>query len=251
MSIAALIQNEIDKRKSKNPQFSLRSFAKLIGVSPGLVSLVVNGKQPLSKKVAAKILNNIALHPADEQDIQRIARSTRTGNPTRQSWSIIAEDEFDLIANWYHYAILGLAGIANNSSNPLWISKKLRISVPEARSAFNRLLRMGLIESDGDHFFQTGTPLTTSTDVPSEAIRRYHRQNLARAEIALDHVDVSKRNFSSATFALNSDDYESICKSIEKLRRRIVESSRKAKPRSANEVYTLAIQFFPAIGLHK
>ncbi len=56
-----ILKNELARRIEQNPQYSLNSFARTLGVSPATLSLVLNNKQPLSLKNANKILKVIEL----------------------------------------------------------------------------------------------------------------------------------------------------------------------------------------------
>lgn len=52
-------------RKEKNPRYSLRAFARSLGVSSGQLSEILSGKRPLSHKLARRI--SIALALTEEE----------------------------------------------------------------------------------------------------------------------------------------------------------------------------------------
>ncbi len=52
-------------RKERNPSYSMRAFARDLKVSQAYISLLWNGKRPLSKKVANRMLENLKM-PDDE-----------------------------------------------------------------------------------------------------------------------------------------------------------------------------------------
>ncbi len=54
-----------DERKEKNPRYSLRAFARSLGVSSGQLSEILSGKRPLSHKLARRI--SIAMTLTDGQ----------------------------------------------------------------------------------------------------------------------------------------------------------------------------------------
>ena len=60
-----LLRNEFNFRKEKNQQYSLRSFAKDLGISPALVSLVLNKKKELSPKVLSAIRSRLEIKSVD------------------------------------------------------------------------------------------------------------------------------------------------------------------------------------------
>src|SRR4051794_29725601 len=74
-----LLQNELTRRCAKNPRYSLRAFAKALGMSHTVLSLVLSGKRPLSRKAALQVASALELAPAERQRLleYREARTLR------------------------------------------------------------------------------------------------------------------------------------------------------------------------------
>ena len=56
-----LLQEELEKRVSKNNRYSLRSFANALGIDPGTLSRILAGKRALSFKTAITLIQNLSL----------------------------------------------------------------------------------------------------------------------------------------------------------------------------------------------
>lgn len=56
-------------RKDKNPRYSLRAFARSLGVSSGQLSEILSGKRPLSHKLARRIAIALALTEEESQKL--------------------------------------------------------------------------------------------------------------------------------------------------------------------------------------
>ena len=56
-----LLKKELDSRKSRNPNYSLRSFARSLDVSPSRLSEILSG-QRMSLKMANKIATKLKLN---------------------------------------------------------------------------------------------------------------------------------------------------------------------------------------------
>ena len=56
-----VLKTELAKRKALSPKYSLRDFAKDIGISPSLLSYVLSGKKGLSRKSAQKVATALTL----------------------------------------------------------------------------------------------------------------------------------------------------------------------------------------------
>lgn len=57
------------ERKEKNPRYSLRAFARSLGVSSGQLSEILSGKRPLSHKLARRISTSMSLGEAESKNL--------------------------------------------------------------------------------------------------------------------------------------------------------------------------------------
>jgi cyanate lyase len=64
MNAVDILKNIFQERINKNPKYSLRAFARDIGLSPSLLSMVMSGQRQLTAKQAAKI--SLKLKLSDE-----------------------------------------------------------------------------------------------------------------------------------------------------------------------------------------
>ena len=60
-----LVKKELNSRKNRNPNYSLRSFARSLDVSPSRLSEILSG-QRMSKKMANKFANQLGLMEEDK-----------------------------------------------------------------------------------------------------------------------------------------------------------------------------------------
>jgi transcriptional regulator with XRE-family HTH domain len=232
---------EFEKRRRKNPKFSLRAFAKCLGVSPSHLSHILSGKRIVKAPVAirlAKVLDLTAIETIGLlQDDSHNAVDT-----IPEQVQTLGLDEFGLIASWHYYAILGLANLNGNVATADWIARKLQIPNEVAKRCFEDLLRLGYIHKVGHQFEQATEFLRTPPDVPSQMARRYFKQNLQLAAQKIDLVDVDKREYNSMSLPINPRKIAVAKKMI----RSFTESFTREMSKGKNtEVYNLCIQFFP------
>ncbi|QDK45842.1 hypothetical protein DOM22_12115 [Bdellovibrio sp. ZAP7] len=240
-----ILSSELLTRKQSNPRFSLRAFAKQLDLSASHLSSLIIGKRNLTPQQAHKLLNKLELSPADKSLFLSSAFPHILETPTAQErqTQLIADDKFTFLADWYHFAILSLGDISLNKATPAWVSERLGISELQARDALNRLQRLDLIsiKSDGS-FKQTGNPLTTTDDIPSGAIKAYHRSVIDLAKTKLDTVPVEEREYGAITLAINPAKIGKAKKMIRDFQNQLCEELEVGKKKS---VYTLSVQFFP------
>lgn len=60
------LQRQLQMRQTASPGYSLRSFARSLGLSPATLCQVMSGKRPISRKVALRIADGCNLN-ADER----------------------------------------------------------------------------------------------------------------------------------------------------------------------------------------
>ena len=242
------LHHEYCKRRSVNDRYSLRSFAKTLSLSPGLLSGILSRKRPLSQKLGLRIAARLDYGPELRKEfLQRIQKNNietlKAALPTaaERNFVAIADDSFDLISEWYHNAILSLIETASFQSDPHWIAAKLGISIIEARDAIARLIRVGLVE-DHNGVLAGSRHTTTTHNVPSEAIRKSHRQHMQMAAESLDLVDVSERDITCITMSTDASKIAGAKEMIRHFRR---ELATYLEDGTCHEVYCLNVQLFP------
>lgn len=240
------LQVELDRRKETNPLFSLRAFARNLGISPAQLSQIISGKRPLTITTAKTIAKALKLSPIESDFFWEAVnpdfvdkKKTRLSDEKRKR---LKEDEFRLICDWEHFAILSLSEIEDNSSDARWIARRLNIPLNSAADARDRLHRLGLIEVKNSQFKQVSAPLTTTNDIKSESIQRSHYQNLTLAQEKLESVEVSKREYTTVTMATTPKKLKEAKTLIREFKRKLTEFLEDG---DKTDVYTLAIQLFP------
>ncbi len=234
---------EFSKRRERNENFSLRSFAKWLGVSPGQLSQMMAGKRTVTFKTMKKIGDRLGLSPSEKKSMFAAILKGRNllDSPQERKVLKLQDDQFRVIADWYHLAILSLTRLEGAKADPRWISRRLGISQEQASLGLQRLERLGIIQTK-PKFQQTSDPIEAVSDVPSEAIRKYHKQNLNLAIEKIDLVAVHLRQFQSISFPTNPKKIGALKKLIDDFLEQAIESVEQEK---GTEVYNLNVQLFP------
>ena len=249
-----ILREELEARCERNPRYSLRSFARDLGVGPARLSDVLNGRYGLSREAA--LLMGTRLGWSDSESSQFCdlveseharARKSRTIAKKRvdahqQNYSQLTADAFQVVSDWYHYAILELASVVDFQSDPKWIAARLGISEHIVISAIERLKRLELLEVVRGKLRATDAVTASPDGIPSEAIKKFHRQILEKALSAIHLQTVDERDFSSMVLSIDKAQLPRAKKEIKKFRRHF--DSLFLKTKKKDEVYCLGIQFF-------
>ena len=238
-----LLLQELAKRQTRNSAYSLRAFARDLSLGVTTLSDVLADKRNLSKTSLAQVMKCLSVSPLERDSLWSEHKHISQRNQDVEERLLIDEDTFRLIADWHYLAILNIAKIKNNrATQPVWIAKRLGIKEAEATEALERLFRLGLVVRKKQELIRTVKPLTTTSDIPSAAIRKHHSQNLRLAEHSLHHDSVLDREIGSVTMAVNTKNLPLAKKLLLNTRKKIASLLEQGQ---VSEVYTLAFQLFP------
>ncbi len=245
----ALLRAALAERCAKNPQYSIRSFARSSGISHTVLSLVLSGKRRLSKKASMQLAQHLELAPDHTEKVMRhFATSTEPSD-----YEELSLDAFEVISDWYHYAILSALELPNAKWDARWFAKQFGIQILEAKLAMERLQRLKLVEEKNGpgkgQWKQTSKPIKVDNTTSTAATRKFHKQLLARAIDAIDLNKIDERDFSSTTFAMDPSLIPFAAAKIRKFRRELV-AELEAKG-TAGAVYNITMQLFPVTKLNE
>lgn len=233
-----VLQDEFLKRKNRNHTYSLRAFARQVGVGVPTISEILNGKRPVTEKMVKKLGQAIGLGPSKIQDLLFKPE-------VDEKYENLSADNFAIISDWYHYAILELLEVKNFRHDKRWIAKVLNLSVNEVSIAIERLIRVGMLEIKNGKFKDktSGFVSALPKKETNSAALNHQRQVLEKAVQALDTVPIKDRDTTSMTFAINKKDLGEAQEIIKKFRREITRFFSKNK--NPDEVYQLSVALFP------
>ncbi len=242
MDYRALLDAELTKRRAVNPTYSLRAFSKHLGLSPAQVSQVLSGKRPLTAKAAVKIADRLRLSPIERRRLIEATLQADEG-AIGQLTQNLEEEEFRVISDWYHLAILSLLEVPKTRLEPREIARQLGITALQSSQAIRRLMNLGFIEKTPKGFRLRQVSLRIRPESRSTAVGRYHQQLLTKGSEAVDNVAIEKREFCAMTFAMDPKD-------IPEAKRRITDFIRSLSTlleggQKKKAVYSLAVQLFP------
>ncbi len=258
----AKLSEELAKRVEKNSHYSLRSFANTLGIGPSALSLILSNKRPISTKVIDKIFKVLELSEVEKRMfLESVLKEKKQRGLTRISPAIklkidkaqkshdseavhgIGLDQFRIIADWYHNAILALANTTRFQSNIKWIAKELGISELEAKLAVERLLRLDLLEERGGKWMRTNLKTDTKDKNKTSAFHKKRQKQILEKSIASLQFDpIEERNHTGLTFPIDPD---RMAEAKIKIQNFMWELSKFMMDEKKERVYELNVSFFP------
>ena len=258
-------------KKDGRQSYSLRDFAKEVGVSPAQLSQMMSRQRPVTYRqmsrilaalntensVADQIIRGIILKAGKTAKVSKKVRddatervrgrkSTQQDLVGEQNFSVFPIQKFKFISQWYHFAILELTYVENFQSNPKWIAAALGISQIEAKDALNRLEKLGFLTRTADGSLKkTHAKLMIETTKSEPEIRQYETTMLEKAKQELQITqkkNYDRRLLNSITFPVSPDLVPEIKTAIIQFQRQLLTI---LKDKKFTEVYHFGCQFFP------
>lgn len=255
MSYRRLLKNAYLERREKNRTYSLRAFARHLGLSPAFVSYVFQEKRHLSPQIAIKIAKKLNWsaqeqkyflsliefeNPKTEIGQEAAIEQIRKLNSSKMSIESLEADAFAVMSVWYHNAILILLTMKNKKHTIESIAQRLKLDQLDTEAALHRLKKLNLVRVDGNEWFPTHSLFSVKSS-PSSAIRSYHKQMLKMAGEALEQQSFEEREFSNLTITVDPKQLELAKKKIREFTK---EMAQLLDGSTASEVYQLSVQLF-------
>ena len=232
------LENELEKRQSKNTSYSLRSFANFLEIDAPTLSKVLNGKKTIGKKLITRLCEKLGCASGEFLQID-------DGLNSDDSFSLLTEDQAQYLSQWYYYAILELLELEDFQYDYKWVSQKLNIPRKQVQIALERMIRLGFIEENNNQLVDKTCGKTTniSSELSSSARREHQRGILELAIDALENISPAIRDQSSMTVSINSNDIPEAKALIKQFRRDMSKFLNNSK--NKDQVYNLGISFYP------
>lgn len=251
--VQKLLQRKFAELQAANPRYSLRAFSNKVGLNPGALSGILNGKRNVSSKLVERIAERLLLDPQERSELFSHFRVLRYGKEDQtqvtDEYRRLTAAQFKVTAEWEHLAILSLIRTKNFKSDAQWIAERLGITATKARDAVNRLIDAGMVKIDSAGDIKRAIPkFRTTDDVADVSVRRSHEQSLELAKRSLEQDAVTDRDHTWVMLAMNP---KKLSMAKEKIRRFQDELAELVEAGDQTEVYRFSMHFFPLTKIEK
>jgi uncharacterized protein (TIGR02147 family) len=244
----SILAAEYELRKMRRSSYSLRAFARDLGINPITLTAVLNRRHGISRKVAEEIALNLGFDSERKQYFCDLVESAhaRTSLEKAQARDRLKRFRGDLneivaeptmLSHWYYAAVLEIINNDGASAKASQIAERLGISEQQVTDSIKYLKKSGLIAKSG---IRRHTKATSS--VPSKTIRDWHLQLLELSKKALERQPIEKRKYVSTVFAMEKSRVEEARKWLSRVHQEFLEEF--VTSANADCVYTVAGQLF-------
>lgn len=241
------IQNHLSLRQRNNPNYSLRAFARDLGINAATLSQVIKGQRPLPIKNSLSVVEKLGLKAKERTlFLESLYRSKTSLDKIKinehDERRMLDEFYNNVIAEWEHFALLSLFDVRDFECEPKEISARLGITETRAKVVINNLLNSGLVIKQNNALMKAQQSVRTTEDISNEAIKRGHTEALDMGKNKLDTIEVMLRDFSEMTIAMDLDKMTEAKTIIREFRQKMASLLRDG---NKTDVFQLAIQLYP------
>ncbi len=248
------IKEDLSQRQRTNPHYSLRAYARDLGLHSGTLSQVIQGKRALPFKSTKRVIEKLNLGPKEQTYFLESLYRTKTRlddikvAPNDDRF-MLDESYHKVIAEWEHFAVETLLELEDVVVTAAEVARRFGITENRADVVINNLKVCGLVKEDETgRLRKAHSGLRTTEDVKSRALRESHLETLEIGKKKLDEIGVEFRDFSSMTIAMDLERMPEAKTIIREFRQKMEALLRDGKK---TDVCQLAIQFYPLTNINQ
>ena len=250
----------VRNKKLSDINWSLGACAKSLDLkSTSSISKVLNKERAPGKKITTSLISYFKFNNKEKLYFQDLINIEKTKNDpnlksillkrlvkngNKNPVQFIDLKTFEIISNWFHYAIREMSRLKKFNFDHKWISSHLRFNVSEqqVKVALENLTKVNLIKVKNRKITLSPGNLSTTEDIQSLAIQEYHSSMIEHAKQGLKEVPVDEREYLSGTLSFKK---ENLPQAKELLRNFLDEFGSTMDSDAGDEIYQIQLQFFP------
>jgi uncharacterized protein (TIGR02147 family) len=253
-----ILKNTLRKKTQDNPMYSLRAFARDIGMGASSLSEVLNGKKNLSikmanqisirldfsKKMSEKFITLVQFETTKNSNLKNIFKTKLSQLDFKNERKLLDLQLFDLMSSWYFVVILELTNLRGFFFSAKNVADTIGIKIIEAHNAIEILEKFNLIKkvSEGK-YVKTSTNILVSSERKSQSLRNFMKEVFIKLSNEVETGNSEERFLGTETFVFDKKLLSEANEILEDCFNKIIKLSEKSTQR--NSVYQLGIQLVP------
>lgn len=247
--ISSHLISELDQRKSRNKQYSLRAYAKQLGIEPSLLSKIIRQKVIPTPKTLEKLISSLSIENSKKASL--IAEYRARKDSTALSYKKGKNDFLKInklsdwpFESWNDLIIFSMLGLVSyNSASKL--SKQLEIDEKLVKKSLERLRKKGLVVENNLAYSLKIAQVSDDLPLATTNLKKnIQKKFLKEAILKIDQTPIDQRLNGTLTFPLDP-------KLLPKIKKRIasfmteINGFSVAQGSSNTSVYNLTIALYP------
>lgn len=258
------IKDLFEERKSKNPSYSVRSFAKFLGYrNPTLVNDILRKKRKPTVEMALKLSHKLFYGKHQTEYLVKICEYERAKNfeerdlimsglrklLAQRQWKIIDLNQYDLLTHPHVLLIYTMMALKDFKPTLAYMNKRFRFKITQTQldSALKTLLSLNYIKlsKKGGYEYSKENAVISAGDigVKSQINNKFHRNLLQLVQTIFVELPSDIRDVRSTTVGIRKQDFELIRDEIKSAHQKVINY---AVDHDMDELYIMTTQLVPA-----
>jgi uncharacterized protein (TIGR02147 family) len=241
----------------KNPQFSLRAFAKRLAISPSGLSQILANKKKLSLERAHDFAARLGLAESEIDYFLLLVQADATKKkelkaelfakintqfPQKTVSFNLTVDQFKMISEWYGIVILEIIGGLGSQWSAEKIAHYLALRKTEVELMIDRLARLELIERTATGYRRIAGHVAVESPVANDAIRKFYRNCIPKIEESISQQSPQEKVIGAEHFAFDPSQIDEVRAATHEYFDRLLKISKKGKNKT--EVYQAFVNVY-------
>ena len=251
---AIFLFEELRERKKRNSKYSLRAFARDIGISHTSLSLVFNGSRKLNNKSKMQIAGKLkwGTEKTKRFIFSEFIDEINIDSIKSQFDDFITSIEVDLkrvqvnlekdLRHWAAGAIFQLVGIQGFKNNPRWIAERIGLEVEEVERILYALFDSGLLEeSENGKYKQSHEHVDIARNFKNIDEKTWTKEILRKGLLSLEEPQNAHLKLNYALFSYDKKSIDMVSKEMENMFKNL---RQKLVCNKGDEVFQINLQLF-------
>lgn len=232
-----LLREDFDRRRDRNQRYSIRAFARDLGLSAGTLSEVLRAKRVLTLKRATHILERTQVSNVKKRRFAALA-----GTEVKIPRKSLPKEYDDIMLDWVRHSIFALCELEAFQATIKSLAARLRIPSRKVQSEIDLLVGRGLLTRQVDGSYRRNRDGDWTFNPGPEEKRLYEKNRMELCQKALAEVAETSRLILNMSFHGNEEQLQLFREEIMKVFNRV---SAIASGGVSNELYQFSCQLFP------
>lgn len=238
LSYSSYMKDYYEARKRQNSFYSYRYMGKLLGMDPGFLVKVTQGKVSLPERAIAAVAKLCKLGETEAKYFEALVHYGRAKTPAEIKTHFeklislrglesrpLEISQYVYYQKWHHSAIRSLLTFYDFRGDFAALAARIHptITAADAEESVRLLEELGILVRNKDGRYEVvGPPLTTGEKWRGAAVREFQLESLRLAQKSLVDDPKEIRDISTVTVAVRFSDLEEIRSRIRELRQSIM-----------------------------
>jgi uncharacterized protein (TIGR02147 family) len=251
-----ILKEELDRRCALNPRYSLRAFARDLGIAPSRISEVLNGRRGISETAGARLARRLGLEGLVRDGFVASIAAQHGRGAARKAAAATRLERLDAKVReaadaakpsyyrlaWYNGAVLQLAKLKRVKLTVATIVERLGIRDYQAEMALRYLQRTGYLRQGEGRLVLGAAGRAEDAGRPTQHLRLQLSQMLDKAREASEALPEDHPDFPTTTLALDAQRVDELRALIGAFQHQV--RLLAAQSRGRDRVYGLNLQLF-------